>query len=139
MKKEIKEKTKKNMALLPNSLQDTPQVFHSQNVIRYPLCARQTRQDSRKIKIQVLPLGCPGDGMVDFRVSVTCFDQQNGQQRCYASSEACYFRLLSLVLLLLLLLLWLVGLEFELEGLHLQNRHSTAWFTPPVHFGLLIL
>jgi hypothetical protein len=29
--------------------------------------------------------------------------------------------------------------EFELRTLCLQSRHSTAWATPPVHFGMVIL
>jgi hypothetical protein len=32
-----------------------------------------------------------------------------------------------------------VGLEFEVRALCLQNRHSTTWVRPPVHFALVIL
>jgi hypothetical protein len=36
------------------------------------------------------------------------------------------------------LFFFLVGLQFELRGLHLRSRSSTAWATAPVHFALVI-
>jgi hypothetical protein len=31
------------------------------------------------------------------------------------------------------------GVRFEPRAMNLQNRHSTAWATPLVHFALVIL
>jgi hypothetical protein len=47
-----------------------------------------------------------------------------------------YFNFLFIIITIIIVL---VGLGFELRGLCLQSRCSTAWVIPPVHFVLVIL